>query len=362
MIFRRSLLRELTFTSIAIFVVLLAITFTTQIVRLLGAAAGGMVSSESILALLGFRALYYFPVLLSVTIVLSTLLTLTRAYRDSEMIVWFTSGQSLTNWLRPIAWFALPIIAMIALLSLALSPWAIKTSEEYQRILEAREDVNAISPGLFKEITRGERLFVLFVERYNPLDNSIKNFFAQTAENNKIVTMVAESGLLQEEANGDRYFILYKGRRYEGVPGTLGYRIVDFERHGLRVEAAPVRTEAPTLKALPTGTLLREASSPQQAEFFWRIGLPLNTLLLVFLTIPLAYVNPRIGRSVNLLAAILLWFISYNLLSICQAWIAQGRISVIVALFALYVPMLALTVFYFIRRTTMFTLAPSWRR
>ena len=36
------------------------------------------------------------------------LLTLSRWYRDSEMVVWFTSGQSLTACLKPILLFAAP--------------------------------------------------------------------------------------------------------------------------------------------------------------------------------------------------------------------------------------------------------------
>ena len=111
MIFRRSLVREMTATAIGLFLVLLAILFTNLVLRLLARAAGGTVAPEGILALLGFNALFYFNILLSVTVFVTVLLTLTRWYRDSEMIVWFTSGQGLTAWLRPILWFAAPFFA-----------------------------------------------------------------------------------------------------------------------------------------------------------------------------------------------------------------------------------------------------------
>src|SRR6478609_11400932 len=102
MIFRRSLVRELTATAVALFLVLLAILFTNLVLRLLARAAGGAVAPEGILALLGFNALFYFNILLSVTVFLTVLLTLTRWYRDSEMIVWFSSGQGPRAWLVPI--------------------------------------------------------------------------------------------------------------------------------------------------------------------------------------------------------------------------------------------------------------------
>src|SRR6476646_5141744 len=106
MVFRRSLVRELTATAVGLFLVLLAILFTNLVLRLLSRAAGGAVAPEGILALLGFNALFYFNILLSVALFLTVLLTLSRWYRDSEMIVWFTSGLSLTAWLRPILLFA----------------------------------------------------------------------------------------------------------------------------------------------------------------------------------------------------------------------------------------------------------------
>src|SRR5580765_7150933 len=108
MIFRRSLVRELTATAVALFLVLLAILFTNLVLRLLARAAGGAVAPDGILALLGFNALFYFNILLSVALFLTVLLTLSRWYRDSEMVVWFTSGQSLTTCLKPILLFAAP--------------------------------------------------------------------------------------------------------------------------------------------------------------------------------------------------------------------------------------------------------------
>ena len=86
MIFRRSLVRELTVTAIGLFIVLLGILFTNLVVRLLARAAGGAVAPEGIWALLGFNALFYFNILFSVTLFLTVLMTLSRWYRDSEMI------------------------------------------------------------------------------------------------------------------------------------------------------------------------------------------------------------------------------------------------------------------------------------
>src|SRR4051794_31022376 len=142
MIFRRSLVREMTATAVGLFIVLLAILFTNLVLRLLSRAAGGAVAPEGILALLGFNALFYFNILLSVALFLTVLLTLSRWYRDSEMIVWLTSGLSLTAWLRPILLFAAPFLLAIVVLSLYLSPWAEQRKLEYERQLESKDDIS----------------------------------------------------------------------------------------------------------------------------------------------------------------------------------------------------------------------------
>src|SRR6266496_3532370 len=133
MIFRRSLVREMTATAVGLFVVLLGILFTNLVLKLLARAAGGAIAPDGVLALLGFGAMFYLNILLSVTVYLTVLLTLSRWYRDSEMVVWFTSGQSLAQCIRPILWFAAPFFVAIVALSLFLSPWAEQRRIEYER-------------------------------------------------------------------------------------------------------------------------------------------------------------------------------------------------------------------------------------
>src|SRR5919106_3206743 len=109
MIFRTSLLRELVTVAAGAFLVLLGISLTTSFVRLLGQAATGSITSTAVVTLLGFSSVNYLPVLLSLTLFIAVLLTLSRSYRDSEMVVWFSSGMSLLRWVRPVLVFALPL-------------------------------------------------------------------------------------------------------------------------------------------------------------------------------------------------------------------------------------------------------------
>ena len=60
--------------------------------------------------------------------------------------------------------------------------------------------------------------------------------------------------------------------------------------------------------------------------------MPISALVLTLLAVPLAYVNPRMGRSFNLVAAAFLYMLYSNCLNIVQSMIAQGRLDLWAAL------------------------------
>lgn len=356
MIFRAALLRELTTSAAATFVVLLGISVTTQLVRLLGQAASGQITSTGVVALLGFTLVGYLPILLSLTLFISVLMTLTRSYRDSEMVVWFSCGQGLTRWVRPVLSFALPMVLTIAALSLVLSPWAVEKAEEFRRQMDSRDDVAQVTPGVFHESRRADRVYL--VEEVSGKSNLVANVFVSSTQNGKLGVMVARNGFQELAANGDRFLVLQNGRRYEGEPGSPEYKIFEFERYAMRIETAEAAERAPTTKTMTTLELLGEPVPRNLGELSWRLGLPASALILCLLAIPLSFVNPRAGRSMNIVLAILVYMIYSNLLSIMQASIAQGRLSVFVGMWAVHLVMLLLLVGLFYRRLSVFSF---WR-
>src|SRR5207237_10014996 len=98
MIFHRALLTEFAGIAGTMFMALFAIALTTQLIRLLGKAAGGSIPSDAVIAFLGFFALGALPVLLSLTMFISVLLTLTRGWRDSGLVLVVSSGLPATAW------------------------------------------------------------------------------------------------------------------------------------------------------------------------------------------------------------------------------------------------------------------------
>lgn len=348
MIYQRAAIREFTQTAAGVFVALFAILMTTQLIRLLGDAAGGKLASEAVVALLGFRAVSYLPVLLSLTLFVAVLMTLSRWYRDSEMVVWLASGLPLTAWVKPVLKFVGPPVIVIGILSLLLAPWATEKSEAYRQTMDQRDDVARVSPGAFNESSSADRVF--FVESVAGEEGRVRNVFISSVQQGRLGVMATAQGHTETLPNGDRFLVLDKGRRYEGVAGTAEYRVMQFDRYALRIESKESRGLEDSPRTKPTWDLVRDPQLNNLAELLWRIALPLAALNLAVLAIPLSFVNPRAGRANNLILALLAYMIYSNLLSVSQAWVAQGKLRFEVGVWAVHVAMFLLLVVVFYRR------------
>jgi lipopolysaccharide export system permease protein len=326
MIFQRALQRELVSTAGAVFTALFTIVITVMLVKILGRAAGGKVASGDVIALIGFAALNTMPVLLILTGFISVLMVVTRSYQDSEMVVWFASGQSLMRWISPILGFGMPLIILTGVLSFWATPWANRQSGEFQQRFEKREDLAKVSPGKFQESASSNRIF--FVEGISGDVAKVQNVFVNTVKDGRTSVIVAKEGSIETDSHGDKFLIMHKGRRYEGVPNQADFQIMEFERYSVLVlgqtQAMPGDTSA---KSLPTMALLADQNRFNRGELLWRMGLPVMCFLLMLLAIPLGFVNPRAGRSANLIIALLLYVTYTNLTNVVQAGVVQGRFS-----------------------------------
>ena len=348
MIFQRALLREFTGLAGAVFMMLFSIALTTQLIRLLGRAAGGQIPSDAVIAFVGFFALGSLPVLLSLTMFISVLLTLTRGWRDSEMVIWFGSGLSLAAWLKPVMLFALPQIVLIAALSLFISPWAAQMAGQYGKRLESRNDVTRISPGVFGETSNKERVY--FVESVSDDSDTVQNVFVASVHQSRTGVSMSRTGHTETAPNGDRFIVLGKGRRYEGVPGDADYRITEFDRYAARIETREGAEPAATPKSQPSWLLITNPTNVNLGEMMWRVGIPVSALVLALLAIPMSFVNPRAGRSVNLLFALFIFIVYSNLLSVSQARVAQGRLDFAIGCWLVHAGMVVLLVAMFAQR------------
>ncbi|BAK76541.1 permease, YjgP/YjgQ family [Pseudogulbenkiania sp. NH8B] len=326
MVFQKSLTRELTFTAVSVFVVLLAILVTTQTINLLGRAAEGRIANEAVAALIGFWTLGLFPLLLILTVFISVLVVLTRLWRDHEMAVWLASGVSLKDWVKPVLRFAVPLAILVGISSLLIGPWAEQRSHEYAEILKQHEDVSAISPGIFKESHSSRRVY--FVENFSGKNGSAANIFMQDMSKGKVASIFAKSGRIVTNEQGERLLVLENGRRYVGNPGEADYEVAEFARYSVVINDQPqFIPSGNSRQTMTSAALALSDKAGDKAELGWRLSMPISTVVLALLAIPLSYFNPRSGHTYNLLLALLAYFVYQNALTLCRNWVLQDRLS-----------------------------------
>ena len=336
MIFQRALHRELASAAGATFTVLFTVCVTWTLIAILGRAAGGRVASGDVVALIAFQSLNYLPTVLILTSFISVLVAVTRSYRDSEMVVWFASGQSLLAWIRPVLTFGLPLVLLVGTVSLVVAPWAKMKSSEFIQRFEKREDLKRVAPGQFRESSSSDRVF--FVEGSTNGSTVVQNVFVNTdqGKDGKSI-VVAREGVIEADGKGGQYLVLKNGRRYEGVPGQADFQSMEFERYSMRVATTvPVLGADVPLDAQSTPALLAIKNQYTRSELLSRISQPIVCLLLILLAIPLGFVNPRAGSSANLILALLIFFTYNNLVKMVEASVKQQKVDFAMAWWPLH--------------------------
>src|SRR5690606_6529659 len=123
MLFQSSIRKELARNFGATLVVLITIVMTIVLIRTLGQASSGSISPQDVMLFMAYSAMGRLPTILTLSLFISMVSTLSRMYSDSEMVVWFSSGQGLAGFLRPLFHFAWPVLLVITLMAVFVWPW-----------------------------------------------------------------------------------------------------------------------------------------------------------------------------------------------------------------------------------------------
>lgn len=325
MLFQSSIRKELARSFGATLVVLITIVMTIVLIRTLGQASRGNLNPQDVMLFMAYSALGRLPTILTLSLFIAMVSTLSRMYRDSEMVVWFTSGRGLAGFLGPLFRFSWPVLLVIGLMALFVWPWANQQTRDMQNRYQQRGDLDRIAPGQFQESSSGNRVF--FIDRDLTGDQSSTNVFVATNEKDKNSITTARSGRI-ETRDSAQFLLLENGQRLENLTGKTATRISDFEEYGARTgNSNPLGASVPEAKLLSTRNLLKAPTRANLSELAWRLGVLLTAINCVVLAVALASSNPRGGRSGNM-AFVLLAFVVYNnLISLGQNWILVGHVS-----------------------------------
>ena len=95
MLFHSSLRKDLARNFGATLVILVTIVMTIILIRTLGQASRGSVNPSEVMLVMGFSVLGQMTTIITLSLFISCVATLSRMYGESEMVIWFSSGQGL---------------------------------------------------------------------------------------------------------------------------------------------------------------------------------------------------------------------------------------------------------------------------
>ena len=329
MIAFKSFLQEVRGIAGAVFAVLLTILVTSSLIRMLGAAASDRADSELVVPLVAFAALQALPVVLALTVYLSVLLALTRAWKDSEMVVWMSSGLGLVQWLKPVARFVWPFALAMVALTFFVSPWAQQQLDETRREFSQRPEDQRLDAGRFMESRSGQIVF--FGEMASDTEKRLGLVFIRAQSSGQEAVILASKGDIQPQEDGGAWLLLAQGTRSDFNPVDLETRQLRFDSYRLFLDRSPVPDKAiPSLRASGLVELVgfsRQGDLAAMAELSYRVGLCLMALAMPFLAIPIAVTSPRLGRSLHLIFGVVTFMLAMNSVTLVQALIVEGRLA-----------------------------------
>jgi lipopolysaccharide export system permease protein len=316
----RYLLREVAWTFVAVTGVLLVVLLSNQLARVLGQAAQNDFGGGIVLALIGLTTLQQLTVLVPIGLFLGIVLALGRLHHESEMTAMTACGVGPLRVYKPIVLLAVVVAALLAVLSFRVVPAAWQKSTELKVVAMRAAQFGALEAGRFRSFAGGDAIF--YAERIGE-NGELFEVFVQRQVGDKLEIAMAARAIQRGAGQAEQVFVLYDGRRYEGVPGAANWRIVEFREHGIPVLLPDTRAVKDKTEMKSTPALFGSSEPRDRAEFAWRTAVPVMALVLMVLAVPLARLRPRQGRFARVGLAVLVYFLYSNLLAAVRVWIQK---------------------------------------
>lgn len=331
--------RELLQSLVAVTAIIVVIFLGNQLVRYLNNAAAGQMAIAVVGKLMLLEIPYLLSLLLPLTCFIALLLTLGRFSADNELLVLAACGLSMGQQFRLITKALASTTALVAILTLWGLPHIAMLRDQLLSTTNAGASIDTIVPGQFQADSSGNHVFYIdqssvdhrhlrgiFMAEKRPIANS------HDYDDNNWNVVIAHHGQLVEHGHS-QYLAIENGHRYNGLAGEANIDQGSFGSYQVLLGGVPLADMSTQMDALPSQSLLMlwlvKHDRLAAAELQWRLSLPITTLLLGLLALPLGQLPPRQSRYARLISGILIFIIYANSLFLFRAWIGAGTIAII---------------------------------
>ncbi|MBH1970438.1 MAG: LPS export ABC transporter permease LptF [Moraxellaceae bacterium] len=345
-IIRRYLTRQLLTTTFAVTALLTLILMGGRVIKYFGMAAEGRLDVELLSAVLLYRLPGFLELIIPLGLFIAVLLVFGRLYIDNEISVMASSGMS--RW--QLVAFSLPSILLVTLcvagFSFYLTPHGNLASEKLFNQQANRNTFDMVRAGQFQHVDNN-MLYAraLSADKTQLLDVTLYNEKARpdgTVQHTLLYAKTARRFF--DEKTALTYIELAEGYRYELTAGQLSYNQLRFQSYRMRLTLNVDEKEISRTRTMTTATIyqrLKEGDLLALGEWLWRCSMPLIAPIAALLALPLAKVNPRQGRYLKLLPAILLYISFVVFIGATRNSIEKGKL-IPIALWAVHLSYLVL--------------------
>ncbi|HCH0557057.1 TPA: LPS export ABC transporter permease LptF [Pseudomonas aeruginosa] len=343
----RYLFSEFTQSFLAALMVLLIVSMGGLLVDVLGDVANGKLPAGLLLSQLGLATVQFLPLILSLALMLGLMLAIARLYRDSEMAVLTSIGVGPRRLLRPLLLLVVPIVVIVAAVSLWAGPLSLRTSQAMIDNANRSLILAGLEPGQFTVLSDGG---VVYVNGMSSDGTRLAKVFMQRQKGDRLDVVTAKSGRMYFEGETSRFLKLEDGYRVEGPAGEgKDYRLMRYASNEVALPDGSDKKAQDDPELLTTGQLLGDARPEANAQLQSRITPPLLCLAFALLTLPLARSAPRQSRYGRVMLGFLGYLVAFLMMINGSQWLATGKLPGALGLWWLSLPLLALGVWAYLR-------------
>ena len=352
-IISRYILRNLIVFFLAITFIIGLIVFGNQFVLTTQESLSFGIPIKELMPLVGFNMLRDIPIILTLSLFLSIIITISQLYKNSEAVVMNSIGlgdRDFINLIKPIVFVSFIIVFYLTIFAV---PWAKQQKSIAEDVTVNASEFSFITEGKFESFKNGEIVF--YASESNITDTvgeqNMEEIFIYALDKGKpVIVLASEANKYTNAETESIYLRLKNGIRYEGLPGNENINILNFEQYDLEIVSGDIQKSISNFSEIEEQNsidLLREGGVKANAEIQWRISQPISVLILSIFGIFLGKSSPRTGKGINLIIGIVVFMLYNNALLVAKSSIESSQLSPIIGMWGIHLSLLLILIIFY---------------
>ncbi len=322
-IVQRYLIFEILKNSAATILILFIILMSNTLGRVLSDVSDGEIPVDALFPVFLGQSIQVLSLLMPFGFFLGVVFAFGRLYKDHELVVLHACGYGYRQLYQVLFLAMFPVFLFTLWCSVWLSAEAL---QQAKNIVDEKKDVHefqSLKVGQFNLSKDKESVF--FMQSMSADKLQIQDIIITQKSSRSESLETAKAGRhVIDDKSGDLFLEVGPGTRYEGKAGSVNYKIIEFDKHGILLEKNQSKVAALKPQEKYLSQIINSNRLSDRVELYWRISIPVSLLILGMLAVPLSYISPRQGRYGKIGVALLIFILYLNLLGFSKGALERG--------------------------------------